>query len=319
MDYWAYSGVNTTVPRNAGPDCAHYLDPAWRRLETVLVLIWAAGMLRYGWRRVKLPQNDGVEMVRRDRGGRRALLVLMSLIWGMEIGYKFSSRTVIYLFNPCHVTTAIQIYLLAASPSRVVTAVFRLHLHLLNGPLLAFLFPETDSRVLPLEEAIYWIQHGMMFVVPYYLLRLGGVYNIEDYSDFSWSALSYSANIVYHFVILQPIAIPTQVNLNHMICPAILDPFGGPYFRSAAVIHQAVLCPLMGKLFCAASSYMLTKFPPTRCKRTLRCEVHLSNKTSTKPSTDGVVGMHANGRGGGQHDKLANNHHHHHHRRTHVE
>lgn len=71
----------------------------------------------------------------------------MSVIWGMEIGYKFSSRTVIYLLNPCHVTTAIQIYLLAAKPTKTLTAVFRFHLNLLNGPLLAFLFPETDSRI----------------------------------------------------------------------------------------------------------------------------------------------------------------------------
>lgn len=41
----------------------------------------------------------------------------------------------------------LQIYLLAAAPSKSLTAVFRFHLNLLNGPLLAFLFPETDSRI----------------------------------------------------------------------------------------------------------------------------------------------------------------------------
>lgn len=39
-----------------------------------------------------------------------------------------------------------QLYLLAAPPSNNVTAVFRVHLNLLNGPILAFLFPETDNR-----------------------------------------------------------------------------------------------------------------------------------------------------------------------------
>lgn len=271
---WAYSGVNTTVPRNAGPECAEYLSPTRRRIETVIVLIAAVGLFEWGYNRISLPT---AAYIRRDRGGRRALLVLMSIIWGMEIGYKFSSKTVIYLLNPCHVTTAIQIYLLAASPNNIVTAVFRIHLYLLNGPLLAFIFPETDTRILPLEAAIYWIQHGLMFVVPYYLLRLGGVYNVEEISDFSWSAVSYSLNVFYHFVVLQIIAVPTMVNLNHMLCPAILDPFEGPYYRLFATLHQALLCPLLCKLFCLVAAFFLTKFWPTKVKRTLCCEVAIPN------------------------------------------
>ncbi|XP_018576135.1 transmembrane protein 164-like [Anoplophora glabripennis] len=166
-----------------------------------------------------------------------------------------------------------KIYLLAASPSKVVTAVFRFHLNLLNGPLLAYLFPETDTRILPLESAIYWIQHGMMFVVPYYLLRLGGVYNVEEFSDYTWSAISYSINLIYHFVVLQGVALPTQVNLNHMLCPAVLDPFDGQMYRICAVVHQAFLCPVLCKLFCAVSAFFLTKFRPTKVKTTLCCEV----------------------------------------------
>lgn len=106
MMEWAYSGVNKTVPRNAGPECAEFLNPIWRRIETVIVLALAAATFSWGYKRITLPT---AAYVRRDRGGRRTLLVLMSLIWGMEIGYKFSSRTVIYLLNPCHVTTAIQV------------------------------------------------------------------------------------------------------------------------------------------------------------------------------------------------------------------
>lgn len=47
----------------------------------------------------------------------------------------------LYMFS------VLQLYLLAADPSPTVTAIFRIHLNLLNGPVLAYLFPETESRI----------------------------------------------------------------------------------------------------------------------------------------------------------------------------
>lgn len=58
-----------------------------------------------------------------------------------------------------------------------------------------------------------------------------------------------------------------------MLCPAILDPFDGPYYRIFAVFHQAILCPVLCKLFCLLSAFFLTKFRPTKVKQTLCCEV----------------------------------------------
>uniref|UniRef100_A0A2A4K0N5 Transmembrane protein 164 n=1 Tax=Heliothis virescens TaxID=7102 RepID=A0A2A4K0N5_HELVI len=264
MFEWAYSGANKAVPRNVGPECAFFLTTKRQIIETLIVVALCVYISIKTFPRLCIPQDTNY--VKSDRGGKRLLLILLSLLWGMEIGFKFASRTVIYLLNPCHVTTLIQIYLLSAPPSKTVTALFRIHLNLLNGPLLAFLFPETASRKIFAEAALYWIQHGMMFVIPYYLLRIGGPYNIEPFWDFNWAIFSYCLNLIYHFIVLQVIAIPAQVNLNHMLCPAILDPFDGPWYRVAAVVHQAMLCPLLCKAFCLISDFCLTKFPPTKVK-----------------------------------------------------
>ncbi|XP_003703446.1 transmembrane protein 164 isoform X1 [Megachile rotundata] len=269
MFEWAYDGVNASIPRNAGPECAYYISPKRRIVETVFISIVTIILLIWGYKRINLPTK--ISYANHDRVGKRILLMIMSLVLGIEIGFKFTSRTVVYILNPCHITTAAQLYLLIADPSPMVTAVFRIHLNFLNGPLLAYLFPETESRRIFADKAMYYIQHGLMVVIPYYLLRIGGVYNVEPLSDMSWTVFSYGLNLAYHFWVLQCIALPIQVNLSHILCAAILDPFGGKYYRVWTMVHQGILCPLLCKLFCYSSDYFLTKCPLTRVKPALEC------------------------------------------------
>ncbi|CAL7939163.1 unnamed protein product [Xylocopa violacea] len=276
MFEWAYDGVNASIPRNVGPECANYISLKQRIIETVFASVLIIYLLIWGYKRMKLPTKVSYED--HDRLGKRILLIIMTLVLGIEIGFKFTSRTVVYILNPCHITTVVQLYLLAADPSPTVTAIFRIHLNFLNGPLLAYLFPETESRRIFADKAMYYIQHGLMVVIPYYLLRIGGVYNVEPLSDISWSVFSYGLNLIYHFWILQIIALPIQVNLSHILCAAMLDPFGGPYYRLWTIVHQGLLCPLLSKLFSYASDFFLTKCQLTKVKPTLECVLPKKNK-----------------------------------------
>lgn len=281
MFEWAYDGVNSSIPRNVGPECAFYLSSERKIFETVFVSIFIVFFWLWGFKRITLPRK--LPYINQDRVGRRLLLIIMSMVLGIEIGFKFTSRTIVYLLNPCHITTAIQLFLLAAEPSPMVTSIFRMHLNLMNGPVLAFLFPETESRRIFPDKAIYYIQHGLMLVIPYYLLRIGGVYNVEPLSDLSWSVLTYGFNLAYHFWILQVIALPTQVNLSHMLCPAILDPFEGQNYRMFVFVHQGILCPLLSKLFCYVVDYLLTKCTLTKIKSTLEVALpkrHFENENN---------------------------------------
>ena len=104
---WSYLGVNHSIKGNGGPDCVNFLSPQRRIFETIIAVSIGCTSLYWGYKRCTVPPVPKV--AREDRGGKRLLLVLMCLVFGIEIGFKFSSRTVIYILNPCHVVTAIQV------------------------------------------------------------------------------------------------------------------------------------------------------------------------------------------------------------------
>lgn len=170
---WAYDGVNASIPRNTGPECYAYLSTKRHIFESAILIPFALLLIKIGLTKIK-PIQINYSRTNQIVAGKQLLLITMSALLGLEMGYKLCSRTAIYILNPCHITSMIQVYLLAAKPSKWSTAIFRVHVNYLNGPLLAFLFPEHDSRKVTFELPTYYVQHGLMFVIPIYLMRLGG-------------------------------------------------------------------------------------------------------------------------------------------------
>lgn len=170
---WAYDGVNASIPRNTGPECVNYLSTTRHVTESLIMIPAAMLVIKYGISKLP-PLTVDYKAADRIVFGKQLLLITMTFLLGLEMGFKLCTRTAIYILNPCHVTSMLQVYLLAAKPSKWTTTLFRIHLHYLNGPLLAFLFPEHDSRRITFELPTYYIQHGLMFVIPIYLLRHGG-------------------------------------------------------------------------------------------------------------------------------------------------
>lgn len=177
MDWsWAYDGVNSSIPRNTGPECVNYLSTTRHIVESIIMVPLAMIILKYGISKLPTLQinYNGTDCI---VFGKQVLLITMTFLLGLEMGFKLCTRTAIYILNPCHVTSMLQVYLLAAKPSKWTTTLFRIHVNYLNGPLLAFLFPEHDSRRITFELSTYYIQHGLMFIIPIYLFRLGGIYH----------------------------------------------------------------------------------------------------------------------------------------------
>lgn len=199
---WAYDGVNGSIPRNTGFECVNYLTTTRHIAESLILIPVAIVIFKFGMSKLP-PLQINYSGTDRILFGKQLLLIIMTALLGLEMGFKLCTRTAIYILNPCHVTSMLQgnklccfssslkymcasfydlpcffftfkVYLLAAKPSKWTTTLFRIHINYLNGPLLAFLFPEHESRKITFELPTYYIQHGLMFVIPVYLLRHGG-------------------------------------------------------------------------------------------------------------------------------------------------
>jgi hypothetical protein len=108
MFEWAYIGVDHNLPGNGGKECVDFI-PLWQRVaESGLACIFAACCIKYAYKRITLPDKIP-PLENRDMCGKRILLVSMCLTFGIELGFKLATRQFIWIFNPCHVTSMIQV------------------------------------------------------------------------------------------------------------------------------------------------------------------------------------------------------------------
>ncbi|XP_075165012.1 transmembrane protein 164 [Haematobia irritans] len=245
---WAVGGVTEEVPRTMGPECENYMTNRRRIIEAILFCIVFIIIIKWAMKRLEPIQLPDANKLNQPHSGMRiGLLLMMTLIFGIEMGFKLANRSVIFVLNPCHIQTLVQIYILAAKPSRTTTTLFRIQMNNLNGAFLAYIFPEVECRTLPFEQATYWIQHALLYIIPVYILR-SGLYKVEDLRDFNWVIIGVEFQLLYHFSVLNICSMYTGINLNHMLCAAESDPFQGQNYRIAAVIHESILCPILNKL-----------------------------------------------------------------------
>lgn len=102
------SGVNFSS-NSGGPACRNYTADSWRIAESVYIVAFAVALTWWGYGRITLPLPSSTRRLVNHDSIKVLLLVIFSITFGVEIGFKLASKTVIYLLNPCHVMTVMQV------------------------------------------------------------------------------------------------------------------------------------------------------------------------------------------------------------------
>ena len=104
----AYGGVDFSLAGNGGKECVAFLTLKQRFIETSLYEVFTAAVF---WSvRKKLSIPDELPPSRKTSGlGKSLLLILLCITFGIEIGFKLATRQLIFLLNPCHVLTTVQV------------------------------------------------------------------------------------------------------------------------------------------------------------------------------------------------------------------
>ena len=101
-----YGGIRPEIPGHGGVECASYLSKSTMIFETLLstsmmIVVGVFGVFTYSMPKIFPPEKN--------YNAKKLLLIFLCLVFGIEIGYKICSRQVLYLLNPCHVLTVIEV------------------------------------------------------------------------------------------------------------------------------------------------------------------------------------------------------------------
>jgi len=289
MDYFT-SGIDQNLDGNGGPECVHFRSNLRKISESILLSLFAWILLLHYNKHGRRPPVLNKKMQHAGESSwSRTVLVVYCLMFGVEIGYKIASKTMIFLLQPCHVLSAVQIYLLASPLHKHTHLIYRVQMCLMHGPLLAMLFPVTDTLLLPFEVEMYWIQHSALVLTPLYLY-----FHLQNQSPLKMElhaadvSLSMAVFLIYHVYIVQPIAVATGVNISCMLCPATTDPMYGPNYVLCACAHQTLAIYLSWRLY-STTFTLLDRHPaavePADEKSDVNCMKSDVNHNSSQCST----------------------------------
>ena len=109
-----YGGIDPSIPGMGGRDCALHVPFRVKILEITGVIVYMAFL--YVWTAKTLtPVTEDDVRVMKERDSRlggnlkKVALMLLSLVFGMELTFKIVTGRLLFVLNPCHALTIVQV------------------------------------------------------------------------------------------------------------------------------------------------------------------------------------------------------------------
>lgn len=110
---WIYGGVDPKFEGNGGPACAAFITRQQRFNESMVIVLLSIAEVVLALKKIDFAkEHKEIKHGRNNKEdslGKNLLLVALCMTFGVEVGFKFATKTVIYLLNPCHIVTMVQV------------------------------------------------------------------------------------------------------------------------------------------------------------------------------------------------------------------
>jgi hypothetical protein len=150
--------------------------------------------------------------------------VLCFFLLGMQIYFKTFSRTMIFILNPCHLTTLLFGIVSILPLSRLTELLYPFAIGGCFGAWLGIVWAE-NGELSYIEHVCYYIQHYFAAFLAPLVIYFGGRFSISDHLRWPVPLFGFMGFTIHMRYVLTPMAAITWANLNHSLCSVDNDPW----------------------------------------------------------------------------------------------
>lgn len=143
--------------------------------------------------------------------------------------YKYHSKTLIFMLNPCHMVTVLIVIVSLGKYSKTTEMLALAIFASAYGGWIGLIFSENEE--LPLSElVIYYVEHAFTSFLGPLVFCLSGRFDPIKYTRPGFINGGYMFFTIYMRWVLCPVSLYTWANLNHTLCGVGNDPFFKHFF-----------------------------------------------------------------------------------------
>jgi len=180
-------------------------------------------------------------------------------------------RGIVIMLYPCHIITLCELYLIYGKNAQRLHHVFNVTIFYTFLTSLALMFPDTSSLHLPFHHTVFWTQHILIYVLPFYY-TLTKRFALDQSDTYYWLlGISTTGIFIWNVELLASMA--TSINVNYTLWPPPISPVSGPHYRPLLSIIIGTFFTINGFLTPRVLQSIFNIFPRASPK-----QVNLSSK-----------------------------------------